>query len=132
MDIQNRDLKYCSDKLIEIVIGCAIEVHKELGPGLLESAYELALLHELTLTDIQVRRQSEIPIKYKGTELGAGFRADLIVNDSLLLELKAVDEIKNIHRAQIITYLKLLNFKRGLLLNFNTVLLKDGIKRISI
>ena len=127
-----KDLRVCNEKLIEKVIGCAIEVHKELGPGLLESAYELALLDEICSKNIFCKHQVEVPVNYKGKNLGTGFRADMVVDGCLLMELKAVESIKNIHISQIITYLKLMNIKRGLLINFNTRLLKDGIKRISI
>ena len=121
----------CSEDLIERVIGAAIEVHKVLGPGLIESAYELALLHELTTKKINVQRQREVQLQYKGENLGTGFRADLIIEDCLLVELKAIESLNKIHTAQIITYLKLLRIKRGLLINFNVGLLKYGIKRIS-
>jgi len=107
-------------------------VHKELGPGLLESAYEFALMYELSELGIEAARQVEVPVKYKDQELGVGFRADVIVGDSLLLELKSVDDFTATHIAQLMTYLRLLKIKRGLLLNFNKKYLRDGIKRISI
>ena len=118
--------------MIEEVIGAAIRVHKELGPGLLESAYEFALMYEFSELGIEAARQVEVPVKYRGQELGVGFRADIIVSDNLLLELKAVDDFTAIHIAQLMTYLRLMNIKRGLLLNFNKKYLRDGIKRISI
>ena len=135
MKIKEKDaieITECSDLLIEKVIGAAIEVHKELGPGLMESAYELALMHELAIKKINVKRQADVALEYKGKKLGTGFRADLIIEDCLLIELKATEDLNEIHTAQVITYLKLLKFKRGLLINFNKRLLKHGIKRISI
>ena len=107
-------------------------MHRELGPGLLESVYELALMVELAEAGIEGRRQVEVPVRYRGRALGIGFRADIIVAESLLLELKCVEDFTDVHLAQVITYLKLLGFKRGYLLNFNKRLLKDGIKRVSI
>ncbi len=126
------ELRDCDEILIERVLGAAINVHRELGPGLLESVYELALMVELGDQGIEARRQVEITVNYKGQNLGIGFRADVIVADSLILEIKAVDDINSIHVAQIITYLKLLSYKRGLLLNFNKKMMKDGIRRVSI
>lgn len=120
------------DGLTDKVIAAAIEVHKQLGPGLLESAYEKALAIELSDRAINVKRQTDIATTYKGRDLGCGFRADLIVEECLLIELKTVDRINDLHIAQVITYLKFLGFKRGLLINFNERLLKTGIKRVSI
>jgi len=128
----DRELIVCDEGMIEDVIGCAIEVHRILGPGLLESPYELALMYELSNKGLKSQRQVEIPVNYKNENLGTGFRADVVVDNKLLIELKAVDVINKIHVAQVITYLKLLNMKRGLIINFNTSLLKNGIKRISI
>ncbi|HEV3116355.1 MAG TPA: GxxExxY protein [Gemmataceae bacterium] len=122
----------CSEELIGGVLTAATEVHKALGPGLLESVYELALMVELEMAGIPARRQVEVPVSYRGRDLGTGLRADIIVADCLLLELKAVEALAPIHTAQIITYLKLLGYKRGYLLNLNVPLLKHGIKRISI
>lgn len=122
----------CSNDLITDVLDCAFTVHKELGAGLLESVYEKALLFEMKFLGLEVKEQVEIPVVYRGVDLGIGFRADLIVNNSLLLELKCVENINSTHLAQTITYLKLLNYKRGLILNFNVALLKNGIKRVSI
>jgi GxxExxY protein len=121
----------CDDHLIGEVIGAAIEVHRFLGPGLLESVYEMALGFELTERGIDFVRQTDVSVNYRGADLGVGFRTDMIVENSLVLELKAVD-VSSLHVAQLITYLKLLNIKRGLLLNFNTQLMKNGIKRVSI
>lgn len=122
----------CSAGLTEKVIAAAIEVHKELGPGPLESVYEKALAIELNDRGIEAKRQVEIATTYKGKNLGCGFRADLVVENCLLLELKTIDKISDIHIAQLITYLRFLGFKRGLIMNFNEKLLKSGIRRISI
>lgn len=122
----------CGDELIEKVIRASIKVHTILGPGLLESVYELATMVELADMQVSAKRQVDIPVIYRGQSLGVGFRADIIASDSLLLELKSVDRITDIHLAQTITYLKLLKFKRGLILNFNAKLMKEGIRRVSI
>ena len=127
-----KSLVDCGDNLIGAVINAAIAVHKILGPGLLESVYEQALAFELLDRNIRFCRQVEVPVVYRGNDLGVGFRADMIVEESLVLELKAIDEFTGVHLAQLMTYLRLLGMKRGLLLNFNTKLLKDGIKRVSI
>lgn len=112
------------------VIGAAIEVHRLLGPGLLESAYELALERELVLRGHIVERQKPVPMEYKGVALGDGFRLDLLVDDCLLVEIKAVDHLLSIHEAQLLTYLRLTAKRFGLLINFNEKILKAGIKRI--
>lgn len=125
-------LRICREDLLERVIGAAITVHKHLGPGLLESVYEMALLMELAELRIPAQRQVEIPVFYRGHPLGTGFRADIVVANCLLLEIKSVDAFHPIHEAQVINYLKLLQFKRGLLINFNKKLLKEGIKRVSV
>lgn len=126
------DLVIANEKLIKQVLDAAFMVHKELGPGLQENIYEKALLIELRQSDLSVESQVSIPVKYRGESLGIGYRADLIVDGSLLVELKCVDKLIDIHLSQTITYLKLLGFKRGLLVNFNISLLKNGIKRVSI
>ncbi len=118
------------DGLTETVIGASIDVHKQLGPGLLESAYETCLAYELENRKISFKRQLELPINYKGLKLKAGYRIDILVEDRLILELKAVEYNQPIHEAQLLTYLKLTNFNIGLIINFNTHLLKCGIKRI--
>jgi len=117
------------DELSHKVIGCAIEVHRELGPGLLESAYEQCLAHELRLNGIPFDLQKIMPVEYKGVLIDCGYRLDLLVEGRLILELKAVAAIDPIHEAQILTYLKLAKMKMGLLINFNVPLLKDGIRR---
>jgi GxxExxY protein len=118
------------DDLSNKVIGCAIEVHRNLGPGLLESAYERCLSWELTLAGIRHEVQKELPIEYKGLKLDCGYRVDVIIEDKMIVELKSVSMIKDIHKAQLLTYMKLAGIKIGLLLNFNTKLLKEkGINR---
>lgn len=111
------------------VIGCAITVHRELGPGLLESAYELCLAHELDLNGIMFTLQHPLPVRYKDVPLDCGYRVDVLVEDEIILELKSVDELKPIHEAQLLTYMKLAEIREGLLINFNVRLLKEGIKR---
>ena len=118
------------DELSYKVIGCAMEVHKTLGPGLFENIYEQALVHELTLNGIPVKTQVEIEINYKGTNLGNGLRLDVLVDNTLIVELKSVEELKPLHHKQLLTYLRLTDKRIGLLINFNTENLKDGIKRI--
>ena len=125
-------MRECGDGLIQQTLGSAIMVHTELGPGLLESVYEHALIIELKERGIAAEQQKAIPVTYRGKNIGIGFRADIIVEDKLVLELKSVDKFCDIHTAQLMTYLKLLNVKRGFLLNFNSVKLKQGIKKVSI
>ena len=117
------------DELSNKVIGCAIEVHKQLGPGLLESSYERCLSYELLCAGIQHETQKELPIDYKGMKIDCGYRVDLFVDEKLIVELKSVEKLLPIHEAQILTYMKLASVKIGLLLNFNVVRFKDGIKR---
>ena len=119
-----------TDSLTYKIIGCAMEVYKQLGPGLLESVYEQALVHELKLNDIPVESQVEIKVNYKGINISDNLRLDLLVDDSVIVELKSVEELKPIHHKQLLTYLRLMNKKVGLLINFNTDNLMDGIKRI--
>jgi len=113
----------------ERIIGAAIEVHKALGPGLLESAYEECLCHELSLQGVDFVRQLKLPVKYKGIELDIGYRLDLYINGCVIVELKSVDKLTPIHDAQLLTYLRLLNCKTGLLINFNVPVLKQGLRR---
>lgn len=117
------------DDLSQRVIGCAISVHRELGPGLLESAYEQCLAHELQLNEIPFALQKLMPVDYKGVLIDCGYRLDLLVDGRLIVELKAVAAIEPIHEAQLLTYLKLARVETGLLINFNVPLLRDGIKR---
>lgn len=112
------------------VLGAAIEVHRELGPGLLESVYELALCRELWIRQFRVDRQVPVPVTYKGAQLDSEVRIDLLVESSVVVEVKASDRLLPVHRAQLLTYLKLTGHTVGLLLNFNTVLLKNGIRRV--
>ena len=118
------------DDLSYRVIGCALEVYKTLGPGLLESVYEKALVIELTNNGIKAERQVPVNIFYKGVELGEGLRIDVLVEDSLVVELKSVDTLNKVHYKQLLTYLKITNKRVGLLINFNENNLMDGIKRI--
>ena len=112
------------------VIGAAIEVHKLLGPGLLESVYEECLCHELKLRNICFERQKDLPVEYKAVKLDCGYRLDVVVENSLILELKSCNALQPIHEAQLLTYLKLTGIKTGLLINFNVSILKNGIKRL--
>ena len=118
------------NEISRIIIDAAIEIHKFLGPGLLESSYEKCLLYELRKAGLKVERQKELPIVYKEVTLDTGYRIDLLVEDKVIVELKSVSAITDIHMAQLLTYLKLSKCKLGLLLNFNVKLFKDGIKRI--
>jgi GxxExxY protein len=122
-------MTYLNQDLTEQIIGAAIEVHKELGPGLLESAYEQCLCHELHLRQIEFRRQVQLPVAYKGLKLDCGYCIDLIVQDAVVLELKSVDKFEAVHQAQLLTYLRLSGKRVGLLLNFNVPVLTQGIIR---
>ncbi len=117
------------DGLTRQIIGAAIEVHKALGPGLLEAVYEACLAHELALRGLNVERQKALPIQYRGIELECGYRLDLVVEDTVLVELKAVEKMNALYEAQVISYLKLSDYKTGLLINFNVPYLTNGIKR---
>lgn len=117
------------NKITERIIGAAIEVHRHLGPGLLESTYETCLKYELEQRGMYVENQLAIPIVYKDIELEKGYRIDLLVENEVVIELKAVDDVTDVHAAQVLTYLKLSGRKVGLLLNFNVKLLKNGIRR---
>jgi GxxExxY protein len=118
------------NELATIIIGAAIDVHKHLGPGLLENAYEHCLVYELKEKGLKVTRQERLPIAYKEVKLEAAYRLDLVVEETIIVELKAVVELTPLHLAQLHTYLKLRELKLGLLINFNTVLLKNGVKRV--
>ena len=124
---KNMDINHLTGK----VIGAAIEVHKTLGPGLLESVYEECLCRELQLSKISYERQKGLPVEYKGAMLDCGYRLDLVVEGRLIVELKSCDTLQPIHEAQLLTYLKITNIKIGLLINFNVPVLKDGIKRMA-
>ncbi len=117
------------DELTEKIIGCAIEVHKILGPGLLESAYEECLAYELTKAGLSIERQCLLPIIYKEIKLDHGYRLDIVVEEEVIIELKTVESITPVHQAQMLTYMKLSGIDLGLIINFNVKLLKDGIKR---
>jgi len=119
-----------NDALTEKIIGAAIEVHRALGPGLLESAYEECLCHELCLQKIGFVRQHPLPVVYKGVRLDCGYRLDLVVENRVIVELKTVDAILPIHEAQLLTYLRLAGIRTGLILNFNVPVLRQGIKRM--
>jgi GxxExxY protein len=118
------------DKLSNLIIGAAIEVHKQLGSGLLESAYEECLAYELRVRHIPFEKQKPLPVIYKGVKLECGYRLDFVVGDLVIVELKSVSDFNPVHEAQVITYLKLSQLKLGLLLNFNVRLMKEGIKRV--
>jgi GxxExxY protein len=120
------------DPLTAKVIGCAIEVHRALGPGLLESVYLHALAHELQLQGIAFKMEHPLPVSYKDVRLECGYRIDLLIEGKLILELKAVEELKGIHTAQLLTYMKLSGIGTGLLINFNVARLVDGVKRLKL
>jgi len=117
------------ESLTKRIIGAAIEVHREIGPGLLESAYEACLVAEFDRRDIAFRRQVDIPVHYKDMDLSCGYRADMIVDETILLELKSIERLEPVHEAQLLTYLKLTRLNVGLLINFNVPVLKDGVRR---
>lgn len=119
------------NEITQTIIGCAIRVHKALGPGLLESTYEVCLVHELSKSGLTVRSQVALPVIYDGITLDAGYRIDLLVEEMVIVELKAVEAIHPIHEAQVISYLKLSGMKIGLLINFNVKMLTNGIKRLA-
>ena len=117
------------NELTDAIIGAAMEVHRMLGPGLLESTYEMCLCRELSIRGIPFERQVPIPVEYKGVKLDCGYRADIVVDETILIEIKAVDSVLSIHDAQLLSYLKLGGWKIGLLINFNVELLKHGLRR---
>ena len=118
------------NQLSSKIIGAAIEVHKALGPGLLESAYEECLCHELNENNLSFERQKALPVVYKRKRLNCGYKLDIVIENTIILELKACDQIEPIHKAQLLTYLRLSGLKLGLLLNFNVPVMRDGIIRI--
>ena len=118
------------DPLTQQVIGCAMEVHRHLGPGLLESTYEQCMARELTLAGLTFKLQAPMPVEYKNSKLDCGYRLDLFVEDRLVVELKAVEQLLRIHEAQVITYMKLAHAPVGLPINFNVRLLEDGVRRL--
>jgi GxxExxY protein len=117
------------EQLTDSIIGAAIDIHRELGPGLLESAYEECLCHELHLRKLAFRRQVELPVQYKGLKLDCGYRIDLLVSDTVVVELKAVPRLLPVHEAQLLTYLRLSGKRVGLLINFDVSVVKNGIIR---
>ncbi len=127
----NGESKLIHAELTEQIIGAAIEVHRELGPGLLESTYQACLMHELMARGLSCRRQVELPVIYKGIQIDRGYRIDLLVEGQIVIELRAIDKLDPIHSAQLITYMRLGALPVGLLINFNVKLLKDGIVRFA-
>jgi len=118
------------DEIAKAVIGLSIEVHKALGPGLLENAYKESLFYKIKQAGLKVEKEKPMPLIFEEVKLDCGYRLDLLVADKLVIELKSVDSLSDVHFAQILTYLKLGNYKLGLLINFNVALVKDGIKRV--
>lgn len=118
------------NEISEKIIGCALQVHRELGPGLLESSYVECLYYELVKAGLRVEKQKELPLVYKEVKLECGYRIDLMVESKVVIEAKSVEALNDVHLAQVLTYLKLSNCKLGLLMNFNVVSLKSGIKRV--
>ncbi len=118
------------NELSKIIIGCAIDVHKNLGPGLLESAYQYCLMYELKEKGLRVQKEVPRPIVYKEVKLDHGYRMDLLVNNKVVIEIKTVEAITDVHEAQLLTYLRLGNYRLGLILNFHTTILKTGIRRM--
>ena len=133
---KNYDKTFCKtmdiNELTEKIIGCAIEVHRTLGPGLLESAYQECLFYELMSQGIWVEKEISLPIIYKEIKIDHGYRIDLLVENRVVIELKTVEKFTDVHTAQILTYMRLGEHSKGLLINFNTKLLKNGIKRFII
>lgn len=121
---------YTENELSKIVFDAALKVHRILGPGLLESAYRECLFYELTRTELLVQKEKALPLVYETIKLDCGYRLDIIIENKLIVEIKSVDALHDIHLAQVLTYLKLSDCKLGLLINFNVLLIKDGIKRV--
>jgi GxxExxY protein len=118
------------DEISKIVFNCALKVHKTLGPGLLESAYEECLFYELKKNDLKIEKQKTLPLVYEEVRLEVGYRIDIIIENKFIVEIKSVESLNDVHLAQLLTYLKLANCKLGLLINFNVKLLKDGVRRV--
>lgn len=119
------------NEISEKIIGCAIRVHRELGPGLLESAYQTCLIYELKETGLRIRGEVPMPIVYRDVKLDHGYRMDILVEEKVVIEIKTVETLTDVHHAQVITYLRLGDYRLGLLINFNVKLLKNGIKRVA-
>ena len=128
-DTEHAEMMKNFNELTEAIIGAAMEVHRTLGPGLLESTYEMCLCRELSISRIPFERQVPIAVEYKGVKLDCGYRADIVVDGMILVEIKAIDSLLPIHDAQLLSYLKLGGWKIGLLINFNVELLKNGLRR---
>jgi GxxExxY protein len=128
--MQSAQEKIVENEISQLIIGCAIKVHTALGPGLLESAYEECLYYELIKEGLKVEKQKALPLIYEEIRLEVGYRLDLIVEDKVIVEIKACEGLNDVHLAQVLTYLKLSNVKLGLLINFNVTRVKDGIKRV--
>jgi len=124
------EMKKKLNMITENIIGAAIDVHRELGPGLLESSYEVCLAHELAKRGLHFERHKELPITYQEVRIDCGYRIDLLVESEVIVELKAIEKLQPIHQAQLLTYLKLSGCRVGLIINFNLRILKDGIKRL--
>ena len=118
------------NKITETIIGAAIDVHRALGPGLLESAYEACMVYDLIQVGMKVEQQKPLPVVYRGVKLECGYRLDLMIENEVVVEIKSIDKLLPIHKAQLMSYLKLADCKVGLLINFNVELLKDGIQRV--
>ena len=118
------------NELSKIAVDCMFKVHKNLGPGLLESSYEECLCYELKKTGLKIDRQKPLPLQYEEVRMEIGYRVDMVIDDKLIIEIKAVEALNDVHKAQVITYLKLSGCKLGLLVNFNVALIKDGIRRV--
>jgi GxxExxY protein len=130
-EVRKKEGQMTENEISEKIIGCAIQVHRELGPGLLESSYLECLYFELIQSGLLVEKQKPLPLVYKEVKLDCGYRLDLLVENKVVIEVKAVEALNDVHMAQVLTYLKLSKCKLGLLMNFNVVLMKDGIKRIA-
>ncbi len=128
--MQSTQEKIVENEISQLIIGCAIKVHTALGPGLLESAYEECLYYELVKEGLRVEKQKALPLIYEEIRLDVGYRLDLIVEDKVIVEIKACESLNDVHLAQVLTYLKLSKVKLGLLINFNVTRVKDGIKRV--
>lgn len=118
------------NEISKVVFDCSLKVHKALGPGLLESAYEECLFYELKKTGLKIEKQKPLPLIYEDVKLEAGYRVDIIIEDKFIIEIKAVEALNDVHLAQLLTYLKLADCKLGMLINFNVTLIKNGIKRV--
>ena len=118
------------NEISKVVFDCSLKVHKALGPGLLESAYEECLFYELKKTGLRIEKQKPLPLIYEDVKLEAGYRVDIIIEDEFIIEIKAVEALNDVHLAQLLTYLKLADCKLGMLINFNVTLIKNGIKRV--